>query len=59
MFLANDRRTVSAWFVAAGVKDDWDRFYDCLISVGRISEKLATAILGQVARKFAPGQATL
>jgi hypothetical protein len=55
MFLADDRRTASAWFVAAGVQDDWDRFYDCLISVGRTSGKLATAVLGLVVRKFAPG----
>ena len=46
MLLADDRRTASAWFVAAGVQDDWDRFYDCLISVGRTSRKLATAVLG-------------
>ena len=39
MFLADDRRTASAWFVAAGVQDDWDRFYDCLISLGRMSVK--------------------
>lgn len=55
MFLADDRRTASAWFVAAGVQDDWDRFYDCLISVGRTSGKLATAVLGLVVQKFAPG----
>jgi len=55
MFLADGRRTASAWFVAAGVQDDWDRFYDCLISIGRTSEKLATAVLGLVVRKFAPG----
>lgn len=55
MLLANDRRTASAWFVAAGVQDDWDRFYDFLISVGRTSGKLATAILGLVAQKFALG----
>ncbi|MFQ5734604.1 MAG: transposase [Planctomycetaceae bacterium] len=55
MFLADDRRTASAWFVAAGVQDDWDRFYDCLISVGRTSGKLATAVLGLVVRKLAPG----
>ena len=55
MFLADDRRTASAWFVAAGVQDDWDRFYDCLISVGRTSGKLATVILGLVVQKFAPG----
>jgi len=55
MFLADDRRTASAWFVAAGVQDDWDRFYDCLISIGRTSGKLSTAVLGLVVRKFAPG----
>jgi len=54
MFLANDRRTASAWFVAGGVQDDWDRFYDCLKSVGRTSGKLATASLGLIVRKFAP-----
>ena len=57
ILLADDRRTASSWFVAAGVQDDWDRFYDCLISVGRISGKLATAVLGLVVRKFAPGLA--
>lgn len=55
MLLADDRRTASAWFVAAGVQDDWDRFYDGLISVGRTSGKLATAVLGLVVQKFAPG----
>lgn len=55
MLLADDRRTASAWFVAAGVKDDWDRFYECLISVGRMSGKLATVILGLVVQKLAPG----
>ena len=55
MFLADDRRTASTWFVAAGVQDDWDRFYDCLISVGRTSAKLATAVLGLVVQKLAPG----
>ena len=57
MFLADDRRTASAWFVCAGVQDDWDRFYDCLISVGRISGKLAMVILGLVVQKLAPGLA--
>ena len=55
MLLADGRRTASAWFVAGGVQDDWDRFYDCLIHVGRISVKLATAVLGLVVQKFAPG----
>lgn len=55
MLLTNGNCTASAWFVAAGVQDDWDRFYDCLISVGRTSEKLATVVLGLVVHKFAPG----
>jgi hypothetical protein len=54
MLLADDRRTASAWFVAAGVQDDWDRFYDCLTSIGRTTEKLATAMLGLVVAKLAP-----
>lgn len=56
MLLANDRRTASAWFVAAGVHDDWDRFYDCLISIGRKSRAMAAVVLQQVVRKFAPGR---
>jgi hypothetical protein len=55
MFLTNGRCTASAWFVAAGVQDDWDRFYDCLTSVGRRSEQLATVVLQLVVHKFAPG----
>lgn len=55
MLLAEGRRTASAWFVAAGVRDDWDRFYDCLIWIGSNSAKLATAVLGLVVQKLAPG----
>jgi hypothetical protein len=54
MLLANDTRTASAWFTAAGVHDDWDRFYECLISVGRCSGKLGTVVLGLLVRKFTP-----
>ena len=54
MLLADDRRTASAWFVAAGVHDDWDRFYDCPAGVGRTSGKLATAVLGLVVQRLAP-----
>jgi hypothetical protein len=54
MLLADGRRTASAWFVAGGVQDDWDRFYDCLIHVGWSSAKLAAAVLGLVVQKFAP-----
>jgi hypothetical protein len=54
MLLADGRRTASAWFVVAGVQDDWDRFYDCLACVGWSSAKLATVVLGLVVQKFAP-----
>jgi len=54
MLLADDRRTASAWFTAGGVQDDWDRFYDCLQSVGKLSAKLATVVLGLVVQKLVP-----
>ena len=55
MLLADGRLTASCWFAAAGVLDDWDQFYDCLIHVGRHARKLATAVAGLVLRKFDPG----
>ena len=45
MLLADGRRTVSSWLIAAGVKDDWDRYYDLLQTIGRCVPKLATAVL--------------
>lgn len=56
MLLADDRRTASAWFVAGGVQDDWDRFYDCLVQVGWRSSKLAVGVLVLIVRKFAPAE---
>jgi hypothetical protein len=55
MAAVQDRRTASAWFVAAGVQNNWDRFHDCLISIGRKSRQIATVVLGLVVTKFAPG----
>ena len=57
MLLSGNRRTASSWFVAGGVRDDWDRFYGCLISIGRQSQKLATALLTMLVRRFDPGPA--
>ena len=51
MLLADGRRTASAWFVAGGVQDDWDRFYDCLIRVGSISAKLGLVVDGAYAAR--------
>ena len=59
MLLADDRRTASAWFVAGGVQDDWDRFYDALNSVGRISFKLATVVLRLIVHKLPPMPSTM
>lgn len=54
MMLADDRRVAAAWFATAGVQDDWDRFYDCLKSIGRNSEPLASSLLWVLLKKFAP-----
>ena len=59
MLLADGRRTASSWFGAAGVQQDWDRFYDCLISVGRTTAKLATALLGMIVPQLVPGDRIL
>lgn len=55
MMLADDRRVAAAWFAAGGVQDDWDRFYDCLISIGERTESLAFPLLIAVVRRFDPG----
>lgn len=55
MLLSGDRRTASAWFVAGGVTDDWDRFYDCLVSIGRRSQPLGEAVLKLIVKRFDPG----
>ena len=55
MLLADDRRTASSWFVAAGVLDDWDRFYDALISIGRKSRDISEVVLRFVIEKLDPG----
>ena len=54
MVLADDRRTASAWFVAGGVQDDWDRFYDCLKSIGWSASNVAVAVLGLIVKKLVP-----
>jgi hypothetical protein len=55
LLLAGGRRTASAWFTAGGVTDDWDRFYDCLISIGRRSRQLGEAVLKLIVKRFDPG----
>lgn len=53
--LAQGRRTASAWFRAAGVRDDWDCFYDALISIGKVTSSLAMPLLKLILRRFEPG----
>jgi hypothetical protein len=45
VFLARGRRTASSWLRAAGVRDDWDRFYDAIASIGRRADSLAVALI--------------
>lgn len=53
--LARGRRTASSWFRAAGVKDDWDRFYELLVSAGKVATSLALPILRVIVKRFDPG----
>lgn len=53
--LARVRRTASSWFRAAGVKEDWDRFYELLVSAGKIAKPLAFPLLKLIFNRFDPG----
>jgi hypothetical protein len=53
--LASGRRTASSWFRAAGVGDDWDRFYDLLIAIGKQAPALGISLLHWMVRRFDPG----
>lgn len=55
ILIAKGRRTASSWFRAAGVKDDWDRFYDALGTIGRNLFPLAIPLIRNIVRKFDPG----
>lgn len=55
MLLAAGRRTASRWFQCAGVKDDWDRFYELLASVGRGTSSLMLPLVVRIVRRFDPG----
>lgn len=54
--LAGGRRTVGSWLRVAGVKNDWDRFYETLQSVGRDTSSLMLPLLIFIYRKFDPGE---
>ena len=48
ILLAAGRRTPACWFRAAGVKDDWDRFYDLLAAVRRNAMSLVLPLVGLI-----------
>ena len=54
--LAGGRRTAASWFRCAGVKDDWDRFYELLQSIGKNGTSLMLPILMVILKKFDPGE---
>lgn len=54
--LAGGRRTAASWFRCAGVKDDWDRFYELLQSVGKNAASLMSPLLVFIVKKFEPGE---
>ncbi len=53
--LAGGRRTAASWFRAAGVRDDWDRFYECLQSVGKNATSLMLPLVILIVKRFDPG----
>ncbi len=53
--LAMGRRTASRWFQCAGVKDDWDRFYELLATLGRRTSALMLPLIIRIVRRFDPG----
>jgi len=55
--LAVGRRTASRWFQGGGVKDDWDRFYDLLATLGRATSSLMLPLVIRMVRRFDPGPA--
>jgi len=54
--LATGRRTAASWFRFAGIKDDWDRFYDLLASIGRDATSVMLPMLRFILTKFDPGE---
>ena len=55
-FLARGRRTAASWFKAAGVKEDWDRFYELLQSVGKNATSLTMPLVHRIMQRFDPGE---
>lgn len=54
--LAGGRRTAASWFRRAGVKDDWDRFYELLRTIGKDAASLMLPMLAFIMKTFDPGK---
>ena len=54
--LAGGRCTAASWFRYAGVKDDWDRFFDLLPTIGKNAVTLMVPLLRFTVKKFDPGE---
>jgi hypothetical protein len=54
MMLTDGQCVAAAWFSNAGVRDDWDRFYDCLICVGNRSSWISCSVLRLVLKVVQP-----
>lgn len=54
--LASGRRTAASWLRAAGVHDDWDRYYECLQSIGRNIASLMLPLAIIIVKRFDPGE---
>ncbi len=55
ILLAKGRCTVACWLRAAGVKGDWDRFYDGLQSVGKNVRVLLLPLASFLVKRLDPG----
>ncbi len=53
--LAQRRRTAASCFRAAGVSDDWDRFYDFLQTLVQQVFSVALPLLSLIVKRFEPG----
>jgi hypothetical protein len=54
--LAGGRRTAASWFRWAGVKDDWDRFYELLQTTGKNATSLMLPLLALIVKKVDLGE---
>ena len=54
--LASGRKTAASWLRAAGVHDDWDRYYELLQSLGKNVASLMLPLAIIIVKKFDPGE---